>query len=153
MVLRPIICTVILIANCIFWFSYVLPRIKGLEKKIEQNEGLQSQNESFMKNEYNKYYWPSKGCSIVALLGLVFCGMNLYEDVLVIVFIALAAISVPLCLKLVGYYKRLQEKYKLDVRTSSEGRLYLRGDEVFDGVVSLGLAVYMLVLFLIQHVF
>ncbi len=149
--LKALICTVILIVNCIFWFSYVLPRIKGLEKKIEQNDGLQSQNESFMKNEYNKYYWPSKGCLIVALLGLVFCGMKLYEDV--IVFIALATISLPLCLKLVGYYKRLQEKYKLEVRTSNKGRLYLRGDEAFDGVVSLGLAVYMLVLFLVQYVF
>ena len=142
--IRPIVCTVILIINCIFYVVYVPPRIKAFPEKLKKNDGLQGQNSRFAIKEYEKYYWPSLVSMLVALAAFVFNGLDKPGTAIALSVIAL--LGVVLDLVLLRYYKNIIDEYKLTVYNSYANRWRFRGDEGIHFAIVAGLTVYQIVL-------
>ena len=146
--LRPIICTIILIINCIFYAVYVLPRIKSLPEKIKENDGLQGQNMQLLQKEYEKYYWPSCCSMIVALAAFVFNGLE--KSGAIIVLLVIVFISGILSFVLFDFYRNIMNKYQLSNNTCYANRWRFRGDEGIHFAIVVGLTIYQIVLLFLQ---
>ena len=146
--LRPIICTIILIINCIFYVVYVLPRMKNLPQRIDKSEGMQAQNENLLVTEYEKYYWPSTISMLVSIAAFALSGLNksgLNTAIIVIVLVGVALWIFVWC-----YYKNILNKYNFNVHRTYGEFWKFRGDEGLHFAVVAGFTVYQIVLLFLQ---
>ena len=147
--IRPIVCTIILILNCIFYVAFIPRQIKALPEKVKNAEFEPNGRTKTMDKAFERYYWPSFGCWIIALLAFFLSGLKRpAQDE--IVFIILALIGCALMFWLGSIYDKMIKKYKTTPYRIFASRWKYRGDEGLHFIFVVGLTIYQIVLLFLQ---
>ena len=147
--IRPIVCTIILILNCIFYVAFIPRQIKALPEKVRNAEFEPNGKTKAMNKAFERYYWLSFGSGIIAVLAFFLSGLERpAQDE--IVFIILALIGGALTFWLGSVYDKIIKESNANPDAFFARRWRYRGDEGFHSALVIGLTIYQIVLLFLQ---
>lgn len=151
MMWKPIVCTIVSVACAVFWLVFVLRRIIRLPKILNDVKGMGQDQFNELSWQYDLCFYCSSGCAFVSALAFSYSGFMESANKIGMAIIGgvILALGVTLTFYLFSYYRKLFKK--INIQYSSSGNKFVRfsGLEGLFGVVTVGLAIYSLILLFI----
>ena len=144
---RQILCTIVSVAVCIFWFLFIVKGIFKVPKQLEKVKGLQQEIAKELSWQEKKINYTTFICVGIVFGSFCVNGLLKASVLLGIYLSAVVVVGVVLTLVMRQFWRNLTDKYGIEFLPNKSLVLNKSfwGEEGFYGAVLVGLSVYQLI--------